>query len=363
MTFLVEWIVDISRFAELSAEWDALLPAGSRPFDLHCWYMAWWKAFADGRTLAVCTVRDDDVLAGALPLQRRGRDLQALANSHSGVFRPLASSPEAMEALIGAAVKDASRLTLRELRQGAAGVETLAEDARRAGMATVLEPGSTSPVIDTSGDLETWLKQSHSSWKKRLRRYRRKMEKDYEATFEIARSPGDLEAELTEGLALEAGGWKGEAGTAIVSQPETESFYRAIAAEFQQRGELRLSRIVLDGEPVAFSFCLERDGRLYSLKSGYDERFRRIVPGLVLQLSIVEACFERDLEGYELLGEQTEWKAKLATSTRSHSTLRAYRRNPFGLARYAYRAGVRPALKRTYRRFKETAPWASGSSG
>lgn len=352
MTFRVEWVTEMARFAELAAEWDALLSSGRRPFDLHCWHMAWWKAFGDEDELAICTVRDDGILAGVLPLQRHGSDLEAMANSHSGIFRPLASSPEAMAALVGAALQDARKLILRDLREQDPGVGALVDDARQAGMLSFAEEGSRSSVVELNGELEDWVKQSSTSWKKRLRRYRRKMEKDYEAAFEIARSPTDLEAELSEGFALEAGGWKGEAGTAIVSAPETEAFYRAIAAAFYDRDELRLSRIVLDGKAVAFSFCIEHGGGLYSLKAGYDESFRKIVPGLVMQLSIVEACFERDLEVYELLGEETEWKAKLATSTLSHSTLRAYRRSPVGVSRYVYRGALRPRLRDVHRRLR-----------
>lgn len=350
MTFTVEWVTEIARFAALAAEWDALAVRNARPFDLHCWYMVWWKAFGAGCELAICTVRDGDTLIGVLPLQHDGRDLQALANSHSGIFRPLASSPEAMAALVGAALQDARKLVIRDLRDRDPGNETLVDDARRAGMLSFSEPASRSSIVDTNGKVDDWIEQSNSSWKKRLRRYRRKMDKDYEATFEIARLPVDLEAELSEGFALEAGGWKGTAGTAIVSQPETEAFYREIAAAFHDRGELRLSRIALDGKAVAFSFCIEHGGRLYSLKAGYDESFRKIVPGLVMQLSIVESCFERDIEAYELLGEETEWKEKLATSTLSHSNLRAYRRRPVGIARYAYRAALRPQLRSAYHR-------------
>jgi CelD/BcsL family acetyltransferase involved in cellulose biosynthesis len=352
VTFVVEWITEMARFAELSAEWDALLPSGRRPFDLHCWYTAWWRAFAGDDEIAICTVRDGGALVGAVPLQRHGNDLQAMANSHSGIFRPLASSPAAMDALIVAALQDSRKLILRDLRQQDPGIETVADDARGAGMLLLLEAGSRSSVVATGGELGDWVEQSHSTWKKRLRRYRRKMDKDYEATFEIARSPTDLEAELAEGFALEAGGWKGAAGTAIVSTPETADFYREIAAAFHDRGELRLSRIALDGEAVAFSFCIEHGGRLYSLKAGYDESFRRIVPGLVMQLSIIEACFEREVETYELLGEETEWKAKLATSTLSHVTLRAYRRNLFGVSRYLYRGALRPRLRSVRRRLR-----------
>jgi CelD/BcsL family acetyltransferase involved in cellulose biosynthesis len=354
VTFSTEWVTDESRFAGLSGEWEALLAPGARPFDLHCWHTAWWRAFGNGRELAICTVRDGGTLAGVFPLLRRGRELEALANVHSNGFRPFASGPEAMNELIDAALQGATGLTLTEMWDGDAYVDPLAAGVRNAGMMPLFETGSVSPIVDTSGDLDIWVTQHNSSWKKRLRRYRRKMYKDYEATFEIARLPADLEAELVEGFELEESGWKGRAGTAIVSRPDTEAFYRELATAFHARDELRLSRIALDGKPVAFSFCIEHGGSLYSLKAGYDESFRKIVPGLVMQVSIVEACFERGLDAYELLGEQTEWKAKLATSQRSHSTLRAYRRHPAGLARYTYRAALRPRLRRLHRRLSRS---------
>jgi CelD/BcsL family acetyltransferase involved in cellulose biosynthesis len=351
-SFETEWIDDTARFAELAPEWDAILPPDSRPFDLHCWYLAWLEAFADGQQLAVCTVREGGALAGALPLLRGKRGLEASANVHSGAFRPVATGPEAMDALIGAAMQETARLTLGELQEGDRCVDALVDGARRAGMVPFLEEGTTSPIVDTSGDLEAWIKEGNSKWKKGLRASRRKMDKKHEAVFEVARSPQDLEAEISEGFAVEASGWKGEAGTAIVSRPETEAFYRGIAAAFHDRGELRLSRIALDGEPVAFNYCLEHRGRLYGLKAGFDERFRKLSPGLVLQLAIVERCFETEVNAFELFGGDADWKARLATSQRSHATLRAYRRNAAGLARYAYRAALRPRLRSAYRRLR-----------
>lgn len=354
-TFTAEWIDDAARFSELAPEWDALLPPDSRPFDLHCWYLAWFEAFANGQQLAVCTVREGDALAGAFPLLRGKRGLEASANVHSGAFRPLAASREAMDALIGATMGETARLTLVELQEGDWCVDALVGGARRAGMVPLLEPGATSPIVDTDGDVEAWFKQGNSKWKKGLRSSRRKMGKKHEAEFDLVRSPHNLEAELEEGFAVEASGWKGEAGTAIVSRPDTEAFYRAIAAAFHQRDELRLSRIVLDGEAVAFNYCLEHRGRLYGLKAGFDERFRKLSPGLVLQLSIVEQCFASDVKAFELFGGHADWKARLATSQRSHATLHAYRRNAAGLAGYAYRAALRPRLRSAYRRLSPAA--------
>jgi hypothetical protein len=60
------------------------------------------------------------------------------------------------------------------------------------------------------------------------------------------------------------------------------------------------------GETAAFDFCLLHCGRLYLLKTGFDERFRRLAPGLVMRLSIIERCFESGLDVHELLGEESD---------------------------------------------------------
>ncbi len=353
MALKAEWISDPGELGALGPEWDALLPADSNPFDSHDWYEVWWKAFGNGGDLAVCAVRDGGELAGVFPLRVEGRRVRGLVNGHSGMFRPLARDEEAMEALLAAALsRQAREVELQLLPAADPTVPLLEAAARRAQMRPFAEAGFVSPFVETSGELEAWLKESSASWKKRLARYRRKMERDHEAEVEIVAAPDEIEAWLEEGFRLEQSGWKGESGTAILSAPETALFYREIARRFHERGELRLSRIALDGAPVAFSFCIQSGNSLYSLKVGYDESWRKLVPGLVMQLSIIERCFELGLDAYELLGETSDWKEKVATGTRSHTNLRAFSRGPAGSIKHGYRAHLRPLLKRHYRRLR-----------
>jgi CelD/BcsL family acetyltransferase involved in cellulose biosynthesis len=349
----VEWISESGQLGALGPEWEALLPKNPHPFDSHAWYEAWWKAFGNGDELTVCTVRDGGELAGVFPLRVEGRRMKGLANGHSGMFRPLARDEEAMEALLAAALSRQAREVELQLLPAADPVVPLLEAAaRQASMRPLAEAGFVSPFVDTSGDLEAWRKESSASWKKRLARYRRKMERDHEAEVEIVAIPEDVDARLEEGFRLEQSGWKGESGTAILSAPETTLFYREIAHRFQERGELRLSRIALDGQAVAFSFCIQAGNSLYSLKVGYDESWRKLVPGLVMQLSIIERCFELGLDAYELLGETSDWKEKVATGSRPHTNLRAFSRGPAGSLRHGYRARLRPLVKRHYRRLR-----------
>lgn len=349
----VEWITDRSGLEELGGEWDDLLPADARPFDLHCWYLNWWDAFGGPLELAVCAVRREGRLAGVLPLVRDGSELLPLANGHSPVFRPLYADREAGDRLIEAAVeKGGSNLRLAALPVGEPCLEQFEAAARECSLASLLEAGAVSPIVDTSGDFEAWRKLSKPRWGAPLERFRRKMGRDHEAEHVTVAEPVDLEAELEEGFRVEASGWKGEAGTAIVSSPETEAFYRGIAGAFADRGELRLSRIALDGETAAFDLCLLHRGRLYLLKTGFDERFRKLAPGLVMRLSTIERCFELGLDAHELLGEESEWKLKFATGDREHVGLRLFGRGPAGAAKRLYRSRARPSLKRAYRRVR-----------
>lgn len=354
MTLEVEWIDSVDRFAALEDEWDSALPASASPFDLHCWYASWWRAFGNGSQLAICTARREGKLVGVFPLQDGGTGVSALANAHTPAFRPLASEAEVMERLVAEALARSGRqLELIGLPDPDESVRHLQGGAREASMVSMLEPSYSSPAVETDGDFDAWRAASKRRWGAPLERFRRKMGRDFEAEFAIAQPPEDLERELADGFRVEASGWKGRAGTAIISSPDTETFYREVAECFARRGELRLSRIALDGRTAAFDLCLQHGGRLYLLKTGFDEDFRRLAPGLVMRLSIIEHCFEQGLDSHELLGAESEWKAKFATTTRPRVTLRAYRRTPLGLGRYAYRTSLRPRLKRAYRRLEQ----------
>lgn len=356
MPLEVEWVADEADFAKLGPRWEALLPADAQPFDCFDWYAAWWRAFGGGRELAVCSVRDGDELAGILPLQVEGARMAALVNGHSGTFRPLARDPESMQELVGAAFGRRPReLALRLLPANGTTLPLLEEAARSASLRPLVEPGYASPVVDTSGDFDAWRKAGNTSWKKGLARYRRKLQRDHGAELEIVAAPERLDERLEEGFLLEQSGWKGSGGTAILSAPETELFYREIARRFHGRGELRLSRVAVGGDAIAFNFCIQMGNRLFGLKTGYDERWRKLAPGLVMQLAVIERCFELGLDAYEMLGETSEWKAKVATGSREHADLRAFPRGPLGSAGYGYRAHLRPMLRDSYRRLRTRA--------
>jgi CelD/BcsL family acetyltransferase involved in cellulose biosynthesis len=341
----VEWISDRGAFAALAPEWDRLAASADHPFAEHSWFAAWWEAFGAGGELAVCALRTEGRLAGVYPLWREDGVLRAMANDHTPVFVPLAEDDEALAVLSAVVVAaPASELVLPSMPAGPA-LTALGRAARDGRRLSATRPHKLSPIAATSGSWDDYRRRLKGRLTT-VERRRRKMAREHAAELVAVEPPADLESTLEEGFRVEGSGWKGRAGTAILSTEEIAGFYRSIARTFHATGRLRLSRVALEGRAVAFDMSLLHERRLYLLKTGYDESFGHLSPGLVLRLSIVERCFELGLEAHELLGDDADWKRKFATDARQLYRFRSSRLRPVPVARHVYRRFGRPALRR-----------------
>ena len=343
----IEWITDETRLAALAADWEGL--AGQHdgtPFTRHGWFSAWWKAFGSGRRLSVCAAWREGVLVGVLPLNRIGGRLEG-PHREAPLFRPVAADRDGLRALAHAAVDAADEeLIVPSLPVDDPAVGELTAAAR--GRLTLTDPAHVSPIVDTGGDYSQFRQRTKPRWGYPLERLRRKASRDHEARFVLVDRPEKFQETLQHGFAVESSGWKRKAGSGILSTPESELFWRSVAEEFDRTDETRLSAIAVEGRLLAFDLALLVNGRLYLLKTGYDEQFASLRPGLVLRLAVIERCFELGLAAHELLGHRSAWKAMFATTERSHVRVLVYARRPAPAARYLYRR-ARPRLVSAYR--------------
>jgi CelD/BcsL family acetyltransferase involved in cellulose biosynthesis len=343
-----EWVRDRQRLAEIGPAWDDLAETDETPFASHSWFGPWLEAFATDESLRVLTGWNGDRLVSVLPLLRGGRGLVAAANWHTPVFRAAASGVEEAQAVYTYAVAQGA-LTVGVLREDDPGLEALLGAAE----GTVLrDPGPVQPAVDVTAGVEEWRRSLSKNRTKDLRRRTRRMHEEHDSRIYALEAPADLQAELEAGLRTEAAGWKGQTGTAIVSRPDTDRFYRELAARLHQAGKLRFCGLEIDGSLAAFELMVVHGGRVFSIKGGYDERFSAFAPGLQVQVAAIERAFELGMRSYEFLGADESWKRSLGNADRPTVTVRSFPSTLRGRAEGAFWAHTVPAARRARARVR-----------
>jgi CelD/BcsL family acetyltransferase involved in cellulose biosynthesis len=354
----VEVITSTAAFAELEPEWNALA-AGSgitHPFVTHEWMWTWWQSFGADSELHILLVREGNRLVAIAPLMRKrqrlfGRSLmslQFLANDHTPRAEFIIGSrgEAAFGALSGYLAEHRSEwdmVALREVPEGSPISEELRAHARRGGLLWGSRTSYASPYLVLD---EAW--EETLSGKRRwfLRNRLKKLSAYGEVELEAVRNGVAIPKALEDGFALEAAAWKGEAGTAITSEPRVRLFYTALAERAARRGWLRLQFLKVGGRRVAFAYSLVYANRMYLLKPGFDPEFAACSPGNLLTHLVLRDAQASGVESYDFLGRDDGWKRQWSTRTLSHYWLFLFDDRPWMRAAHYAKFEIIPALQK-----------------
>jgi len=128
-----------------------------------------------------------------------------------------------------------------------------------------------------------------SKFRNNLRRARKRLSELGECTFATAESAPALEQAFSEFIDVEASGWKSQRGgrRAIKLHAEQVAFYLNLLRRFSGEGGCHIHLLKLDDKPIAANFVIRAGDTLYSLKSGYDEEYRKMAPGQLLREYVI----------------------------------------------------------------------------
>jgi CelD/BcsL family acetyltransferase involved in cellulose biosynthesis len=226
-----------------------------------------------------------------------------------------------------------------------AAAERLAREVLRpAGYRVVAEHGPESPYLSLPATYDELLASKSGNFRSQLGRRRRGLEREGELVFRTTRGGERLAGDLDTLFRVEGAGWKSAGGTAILSDPRTQRLYRTFAEVAAERGWLRLHLLELDGRAIAADYSCVFAGGEFLLKTGFDEEWGRLSPGLVLRGEVLRQAIEEGLGYYDFLGGPDHYKLRWTEELRVRVTLRAFR-GLRGLGPFLYRSRIRPALK------------------
>lgn len=123
---------------------------------------------------------------------------------------------------------------------------------------------------------------------KRLKELRRQGRRLGAPVLRSSTSVEAVRAATERFLELEARGWKGTRGTALLADAHLSTFTRTMLRLMAAQGLCRIDALEVDGEPVAMGVLLHSQDRAFYWKTAYDEARARYSPGKLLALAIAE---------------------------------------------------------------------------
>jgi len=350
----VSVLSDLTELERLRSEWEQLLErsGGRYPSLTPTWAIAWWRVFGPGggRRLRALVVRDGREMVGlmllvarrslyrrVLPMQR----LEILASGedqvdeiYSEYLGPIAVSgreEEVVAALVRHLDDDREswhEIVLTALDEQSLGVRALEPAFRARGLACESQVIAKCPFIALPKRWDDYLAALSTDNRYMVRRSLRDFERWAGKSWkvEVAKTHEDLVRGKAILQRLHEHRWKSGGIDGAFSSSLFSRFHDLVMPELLYRGALDLRWLVVNGEPIAASYCVAHDNRLYYVQGGRATDVPKGVrPGIVLHLYTLRAAIEAGRLEYDFLGGDARYKDQLATSVRSLIELRVMR--------------------------------------
>jgi CelD/BcsL family acetyltransferase involved in cellulose biosynthesis len=331
----IDVVSDLAGLRALGTEWNRLAARFASPFLRHEWNLACAEAFSGSLRPAVHVLRFDGRIAAIAPLalvhghpngrRRTGvRRLEMLGTFGDVPGGCLYRDEESLKQLLRSLLADGRPIFLSHLESDGIEARLIGELLPRSSVCVTRDAGA-SYWVPLGVSWREFEPRISSNQRKNLRRRRRRAEELGQVGFEIiVADTGNVDHYLEEFFRVEAAGWKSRSGTALLSVPHMKRIETLYAQAAARLGILRFYFLRINNEAAAAQLVIDHGGRLWRLKIGYDERFRRISPGLLLAQEALRHACERGYEAIEPLGGAEPHKAIWTDRQRHYCSVRVY---------------------------------------
>jgi CelD/BcsL family acetyltransferase involved in cellulose biosynthesis len=237
-------------------------------------------------------------------------------------------------------------LQLCQLQEGCATLEEMPRLAAPAQCPMGVWASDVSPFVPLRPSWGEYFDSLTAKHRSNLRNRFKRLKAAAPLDIEAITSAEGLAEGLEDGLRLEAAAWKGEAQTAISSDPDISRFYSTLAGRAAERGWIRLHFLQTGGLRIAFDYSLYYKNRIHLLKLGYDPAYARFSPSNLLLCLVLQSAFKQGVTEYEFLGTNADWKLTWAKQVKRHYWLFVFPGTLKGRFLYLIKFHLAPLLKR-----------------
>jgi hypothetical protein len=369
----IEIVSSIEALAPFAESWNllALQAPQQTPMLSHAYVTTYFEQFLEPGESWFCllALRGEELL-GLFPVV-------VTPATHAGIDRPLLRAPfnmhiasvdflckNGLALIVFPLLFDGFKKTLNKssglelLRIPAASPTLSLLDGCLRGATVIKEFNGRGSFIDTSGSFEEYRSGLGHNFSRNLIKAHNKISTlpDVRTSF-FSGAKADPK-EIYTLMKIEASGWKGKAGTAIISSKATREFYTHLTRRLSEIGWLEWHILYTDNRPIAMHFAIKMGTTLVINKIGFDEEFARYSPGNILFEQTVKRAFDSgDTDEINCLTDMT-WHDNWRMIKKDYFDFWIYPLKPIPLVygllpKKIRRLGRRmPALKSLYKRIR-----------
>lgn len=328
----VQIITDENEFLDLRHDWNNLLdqsPDGN-PFLTWEWQYNWWKHFGKGRSLNIILARRNDEIVAIFPFMREQFGVGQLKiqelNSISydigdyGGFILGDGSDDAVEVVADYLAEQAGKantaVKISRVPQDTYASRSLSRILQRLSgkKLNIRQQGSYEcPYLPVQNGTIA-LPKSHAPRFRRLHEAHR-IEFHYHRGRNIA-----ADMALLQDMHLKRWSDKGQTMRGLFATPERGAFINDVVESMNPMGNIRLSFVTADDEPISGVLGFEFGRRYYYFRPAMNPAFNKYSPGHILIYYILMECQKRGITEFDFLRGQESYKSIWAPSARTVSS-------------------------------------------
>jgi len=351
---MIKVIKDFKAFSGLKEEWNNLADKACTPLLSHEWFFLCAQAFYSESDLYIIVLLANGNIDGIAPLVVKNNPSKRLEiigasfmHEPSGL---LYNSRKSLEKLCTAIVDARIPLSLSRINIDSQVSELYDRCFLKNGIYKKIL-SSSAPYISISSDWDKYIKTLSSRRRYDLRRARKCLDKIGNVEVEYL-SPNleCLEPLLSEAFQIEASSWKEQHNSSILSNDAMCNFLTEYSNRACRKGILRLVFLKLDSQRIAMQIGIEYGGSYWILKIGYNEKWAKCSPGIVLMTETLRRTFNHNLHTCEFLGSNEKWLQAWKPEKHNYTTIIYYPYNINGAVAFFFDAlnFVNCRLKRIY---------------
>lgn len=332
----VQLLRNLQDLRGLESAWIRLGSRFPTPLLQHDWFLSCAEALHHEQDLRVIAIRRGGRVTAIAPLtlvhSSTATWLEILGSSRlhepTGV---LYEDAESLDDLVGAMIDQQYPILLRRIRTDS---PTASAFRRRQGRFAFVIIRDTAPSCFIDLERE-WARFSASLSAKSRAAFRCKQRKAVRlghARLETHRPTLEQLPEfLEQAFAVEAASWKYRHGTALLQNEPLRSFFQRYAERAVRSGTFRVFFYRIGQNTVAMRLAVEFGGCLWFLKTGYNEQWAHLSPGMQLTMEVLRWSTGSGLDSCEFLGSDERWQHAWPVRQHRYSTILAYPASRRGL--------------------------------